>query len=248
MIRGTDPFGVLTQTLLPGEPQYAGTVRLLTTAYGYSDYDAINLSVEKRYSRGYSVRGGYSHGYTRGISGGQGDTPQFQKNAELHLDEMFGKNSVDRQHVFTMSGRMEVPKTRGLTLSGTLRAMTGSAITLQDDTLDADQNGILFEPLPAGTYSTTATYGMSDVEFDGKRNGAYGPGFMQIDLRLGYRARLGGRRTLDVFGEVFNLTDTANFGNPGTNRRVGTDFLRYTGLVGGTGFPRQLQLGLRLGF
>ena len=65
---------------------------------------------------------------------------------------------------------------------------------------------------------------------------------------MGYRARLGGRRTLDVFGEVFNMTDTANFGNPGTNRRVGTDFLRYTGLVGGTGFPRQLQLGLRFGF
>jgi hypothetical protein len=234
---------------LPGEPQYTSqTVRLLTTAYGYSNYDALNLSVEKRYSRGYSVRGGYSRGYTRGITGGQGDTPQFQKNADLHLDEMFGKNGVDREHVFTMSGRMEVPKTRGLTFSGTLRAMTGSAITLQDDTLDANQNGILFEPLPAGTYSTTATYGMSDVEFDGRRSGAYGPGFFQLDVRVGYRARLGGRRTLDIFGEVFNLTDRANFNNPGTNRRVATDFLRYTGLVGGTGFPRQLQLGLRLGF
>jgi hypothetical protein len=64
----------------------------------------------------------------------------------------------------------------------------------------------------------------------------------------GGRARLGGRRTLDVFGEAFNLTDRANFNNPGTNRRVATDFLRFTGLVGGTGFPRQLQLGLRLGF
>jgi hypothetical protein len=67
-------------------------------------------------------------------------------------------------------------------------------------------------------------------------------------VRVGYRARLGGRRTLDVFGEAFNVTDRANFGNPGTNRRVATDFLRYTGLVGGTGFPRQLQLGVRLGF
>jgi hypothetical protein len=248
VVRGTDPFRVLTQTLLPGEPQYVGTVRLLTTAYGYSNYDALNLSVEKRYSNGYSVRGGYSKGYTRGISGGQGDTPQFQKNDQLNADQMFGKNGVDRKHVFTMSGRMEIPKTRGLTFSGTLRAMTGSGMTLQDDNIDADQNGILFEPLPAGSYSTAATYGMTDVEFDGKRNGAYGPGYFQLDVRLGYRARLGGRRTLDIFGEAFNVTDRANFGNPGTNRRVATDFLRYTGLVGGTGFPRQLQLGLRLGF
>jgi hypothetical protein len=127
--------------------------------------------------------------------------------------------------------------------------MTGSAFTLQDDTFDANQNGILNEPLPAGTYSTAAEHGMSDVEANGDlRNGSYGPGFFQLDLRLGYRARLGGRRTLDIFGEVFNLTDTANFNNPGANRRVATDFLRYTGLVGGTGFPRQLQLGVRLGF
>jgi hypothetical protein len=248
VVRGTDPFGVLTGTLLPGEPQYAGTVRMLTTEHGWSNYDALNVSVEKRYSDGYSVRGGYSRGYTRGISGGQGDTPQFQKNADLHLDELFGKNGVDRNHVLTMSGRMEIPKTRGVTLSGTLRSMTGSAMTLQDDNFDADQNGILFEPLPAGSYSTAATHGMRDVEFDGRRNGAYGPGYFQIDLRLGYRARLGSRRTLDVFGEAFNLTDRANFGNPGTNRRVASDFLRYTGLVGGTGFPRQLQLGVRLGF
>jgi hypothetical protein len=249
IVRGTDPFGVLTRTLLPGEPQYASTVRLLTTQYGYSNYDALNVSVEKRYSNNYSVRGGYSKGYTRGITGGQGDTPQFQKNADLHLAESFGRNGVDRKHVFTMSGRMEIPKTHGVTLSGTLRAMTGSGITLQNDTLDKDQNGILFEPLPAGTYSTSAAYGMKDVEANGDlRNGSYGPGFMQLDMRVGYRARLGGRRTLDIFGEAFNLTNRANFGNPGTNQRVVADFLRFTGLVGGTGFPRQLQLGLRLGF
>jgi hypothetical protein len=250
VIRGTDPYGVLNATLRPGEPNYTSqTIRLLTTAYGYSNYDALNVSVEKRYSNNYSLRGGYSRGYTRGISGGQGDTPQFQKNAELNSEKSWGRNSVDRQHVFTMSGRMEIPKARGVTLSGTMRAMTGAAFTLQDDTFDVDQNGILNEPLPAGTYSTAAEHGMRDVEVNGDlRNGSYGPGFFQLDLRLGYRARLGGRRTLDIFGEAFNVTDRANFNNPGSNRRVATDFLRFTGLVGGTGFPRQLQLGVRLGF
>ena len=42
-----------------------------------------------------------------------------------------------------------------------------------------------------------------------------GPGFVQLDMRVGYRAGLGGRRTLDIFGEVFNVTDRANFTNPG---------------------------------
>ena len=48
---------------------------------------------------------------------------------------------------------------------------------------------------------------MRDVENTGGRNGAVGPGFMQLDMRVGYRARLGGRRTLDIFGEMFNVTD-----------------------------------------
>ena len=67
---------------------------------------------------------------------------------------------------------------------------------------------------------------------------------MQLDMRLGYRARLGARRTLDIFCEMFNVTDRANFTNPSGNRRVIADFLRLTGLVGGTGFPRQSQIGL----
>jgi hypothetical protein len=53
---------------------------------------------------------------------------------------------------------------------------------------------------------------------------------------------------LDAFVDVFNVTDRANFANPGGNRRVAGDFLRLATLVGVTGFPRQAQLGLRLGF
>ena len=92
---------------------------------------------------------------------------------------------------------------------------------------------------------------MAGVENEGGRNGARGPGFMQLDLRIGYRARIGSRRTLDIFYETFNVTDRANFANFGTangNRRQTTEFLRLSGLQGGTGFPRQSQIGLRLGF
>jgi hypothetical protein len=90
---------------------------------------------------------------------------------------------------------------------------------------------------------------MKDVESQGGRNGARGPGFMQLDLRLGYKLRLGGSRVLDAFVDVFNVTNRANFDNPASgNRRIQADFLRLNNLVGGTGFPRQLQLGLRLGF
>ncbi len=129
--------------------------------------------------------------------------------------------------------------------------MTGTPFTIRDDTLDTDRNRINFSPLPHGTYNPFAAAGeyvMTDVESEGGRNGARGPGFMQFDMRVGYRARLGARRTLDIFYETFNVTDRANFTNPNGNRRQTQDFLRLAGLQGGTGFPRQSQIGLRLGF
>ena len=69
---------------------------------------------------------------------------------------------------------------------------------------------------------------------------------MQIDVRAGYRARPRAGETLDLFFEVFNLTNEPNFANPGGDRRLGT-FLVPTSLAGG-GFPRQFQIGARLGF
>jgi hypothetical protein len=211
----------------------------------------MNVSIEKRYSHNFSARAAYSLGYSRGITAGQGDTPQLQTLADLHLDEYHARAGTDRTHNFVMSGRMEIPKTRGVTVSGTLRAMSGTPFTIQDDTLDSDRNRINFAPLPAGTYNpfpAAGQYVLTDVVSEGGRNGAEGPGFVQFDMRIGYRARLGGRRTLDIFFETFNVTDRANFTNPNGNRRQTGEFLRLSGLQGGTGFPRQSQIGLRLGF
>ena len=62
-----------------------------------------------------------------------------------------------------------------------------------------------------------------------------------------YRIKMGADfRGLDVFAEVFNLLDRANFTNPSGDRRLPT-FLVLNGLVAG-GFPRQLQIGARFGF
>jgi hypothetical protein len=243
-----DPFGLLNRSLAPGESPYVGTVRLITTKYGYSNYDALNISVEKRHSTFWNIRGAYSLGYSRGVSLNQADTPQLQVGTDLKLKEYESPAAVDRRHNLVISGRVEVPRTRGLTLSGTSRMMSGSPFTIQDTNTDADQNGILFDPLPAGTYSGTFQDSLQNIRNKGGRNGARGPGFMQIDLRAGYRIKLESQRAIDVFVEVFNLTNHANFTNPSGDRRNAADFLRLRGLVANSGFPRQAQLGLRFGF
>jgi Carboxypeptidase regulatory-like domain len=246
-----DPYGILNASLEPGEAAYTNTIRLRTTKYGYSTYDAMNLSVEKRYRNNWSLRGAYSLSYSRGVTTGQETTPDLQVGTDLRLDEWYAPAGTDRRHNFVASGRVEVPRTRGLGISGTLRMLSGTPFTIQDDTIDTDMNRINFQPLPEGTYNAFAAAGphvMKDVKSDGGRNGARGPGFVQLDMRAGYKLRLKSRRVLDAFVDVFNVTNRANFTNPSGNRRVQADFLRLSGLAGGTGFPRQLQLGLRFGF
>ena len=116
---------------------------------------------------------------------------------------------------------------------------------MQDPNLDNDRNGILFEPLPAGTYSGTGSDAIT-VDSKGGRNGARGPNFFQADVRLGYRFKLGGHRTAELFGECFNVTNKANFDNP-TGDRFSTNFLRLTGLRAGAN-PRTAQFGARFAF
>ena len=84
------------------------------------------------------------------------------------------------------------------------------------------------------------------MENKGGRNGARGPTYSELDLRVGYRLRAGGVRTLDLFAEIFNVTDEPNFNNPTGDMRS-PSFLTAGSLFGG-GIPRQLQVGARLGF
>jgi hypothetical protein len=105
--------------------------------------------------------------------------------------------------------------------------------------------------VPAGTYSGTAPDSMKNVEYSGGRNGAVGPDYFQLDMRAGWRKKVGAQKALEVFLDIFNITNRANFDNPtaaNSDRRIPTSFLVLTNLRGGGGFPRQAELGFRFVF
>jgi hypothetical protein len=80
----------------------------------------------------------------------------------------------------------------------------------------------------------------------GGRNGAYGPGFFKLDLRLGYTVNVADQRRIELFGEIFNVTNRANFANP-SGDRANANFLRMTNLSTSTN-PRLVQFGARYSF
>ena len=246
----TTRTGTLTRTDLEGIAQslglspFPGSVQIRDNV-GTMQYDGLNLALEKRYSHNFSGRVSYAIGKARGdVNGGLPDTANFQFLDDLNLDMNEGPTGSDRTHNFVLSFSGMVPKTGGLTVSGVYRALSGTPLTIQDTNFDPDRNGILFDPLPAGTYSGTGANAIT-VENDGRpqrraRSRASSSSTCASAIACG-----SGRRARSTSSARSSTsTDRANFDNPTGDRRSG-QFLVPTTLRGG-GFPRQFQIGARL--
>ena len=171
-----------TGTVVRPDPNFVAAV-ITSQNLGWQDYDSILLAVEKRFSRGYSFRTAYTYGKSWGnvASNNAANPMQVGDQLNLHLNEQ--PSSVDRPHNLVVSGTLEVPRTGGLRISGISRYTSGAAFTISDSSVDPDRNGILTDPLPAGTYSGT---GLNAITVDNKGgiNGARLPNVFQLDLRL----------------------------------------------------------------
>jgi hypothetical protein len=240
-----DAFGALGET-------YNDRVWVMDNS-GYNDYQALNLSLEKRYANNWSGRVSYSLSKSTGTAENQDDKNTYQTLTNLNLDNWKGPSQVDRRHVVSLNGRAEIPKTKGTYVTSTLRYMSGAPFSIINTNIDADQNGELTDPSPAGTYSGTAPNSMLNVENKGGRNGAIGPDYFQLDLRAGWRGRIRRDQAIELFLDMFNITNRANWNNPtnsGANadQRLTATFLALNSLRGGSGFPRQAQVGVRYTF
>ncbi|MBI2150370.1 MAG: TonB-dependent receptor [Acidobacteria bacterium] len=234
-----------TATIDRVNPNFVRSVLLLVNT-GSFDYDSLQAQIEKRFSNRFAVRGSYtvSKGFGN-TSLGDAEQSSFQLLDDMRLDLNEGPTNIDRRHNVVVSGTLDVPGTGGLRLSGVARAYSGTPFTIQDSNTDPDRNGILFDPLPPGSYSATRANGIT-VENKGGRNGAYGPGFFQLDLRAGYKFNLRETTNLEIFSEVFNLTNRSNFNSPSGDRRS-TTYLVPTSLRG-NGPTRTAQFGIRVSF
>jgi hypothetical protein len=84
------------------------------------------------------------------------------------------------------------------------------------------------------------------------RNAVYGPGFRNVDLSITKNTPMGGKMRTQLRIEVFNLFNTANYGQPGRIVTVGSTSL---GVITNTRFPtgdsgsaRQVQFAAKVLF
>lgn len=227
---------------------------------GTSEYDGLNFAVEKRYSNNWGARLSYALGHSRGntfeqygTNGPSLDGTQTQVLGDLNLAENHQDSETDRRHILTLTGNTELPG--GITASAVFRYMTELPFTLYNSTIDTNRNGSLWDPLAPGTYSGTGanpitveqTQGSCEmINAIGCQASARSANYIQLDLRFGYRLRPRLSDTLDIYLDVVNLSNRANF-NPANGNQNSGSFLNYTSLRGG-GFPRQANFGVRYGF
>lgn len=128
--------------------------------------------------------------------------------------------------------------------------MSRTPFTIFNSTIDADQNGINFDPIAAGAYTGTRIFANGEM-LDFKVENACGvnvarlPGFFRVDLRAAYKFNFTERINAGFTFEVFNVTNRTNY-----------DELSVSGDVSQSTFlipliakpPRTLQLGFRVAF
>lgn len=233
---------------------------------GESNYVGLDLSAEKRWSKGYSARLAYTVSDARDqapehLSASSG-RPQDTNN----LDAWEGPSDFDVRHRFVGNFVAELPFGEGKpwlqsgigshilggwVVSGIYTARTGRPFTVTQGSLEgaAWVPNLTGDPKGAETFESwfnkdaytrvpAGTFGNAG------RNSLRGPGFATFDVTLQRRLRFTERVAATLRWDVFNVFDRANFGNPNGDITSTT-----AGVISSlAGDPRLMQFSIRIHF
>ena len=235
-----------------------------------SSYQALWVTVQKRYSAGLQFSGSYTWSKSIDENSRNIQGVVVQDSYNLHGDR--GLSDYDARHRFVLSAVYDLPFhsnkfVDGWQLSLIQTLQSGNPINFHTNfntltgagTLRPVVNGpVVAGYSPATNRSATFINYVSLSAFPKQgnvfgnlgRNVVIGPGFENLDFSLVKNVKLYERATLQIRGDAFDLLNQTNFGQP--NSTLGSSTF---GLINNTRFPtgdsgssRQLQLALKLLF
>ena len=223
---------------------------------GKSRYRGVDLSLEKRFSRGHSYRVSYTIGDQRDNTPEHlsAASPRPQNTSDLDAWEAPGDNDIRHRFVGSFIANLPLgqhPIARDWLVAGILTTHTGRPFTVSQGSLEgagwvpnrvAETDGQKtvdnwfnasdFQVVPAGAFGNAG------------RNGLRGPGWMTFDLSLQRRVAFTDALAATLRFDVFNLTNRTNFGNPNADITAGNR-ATITSLAGDS---RSIQFSARLEF
>jgi outer membrane receptor protein involved in Fe transport len=257
-------------TKLAPYPNLGGFIEY-TDQDGTSKYDGLEVTFERRFSRGYGFRAAYTLSKATDNSGEHlftGGSPSFLQNA-LDRNSWEGPSDQDTRHRFAGNWIFDLPFGEGrkwlssgagakilggFTYSGIVTARTGRPFTVTQSSNNVGQS-MTGLPNRVGDgegqktvdawFDVTAFQAVTSGTFGNSgRNILRGPGLVNVDTALDRRFTFAGGRSFAVRWEVFNLFNTVQLGLPNSNI---SDNARGT-ISRLAGDPRVMQLAFRLMF
>ena len=234
----------------------------------WSQYNAMQLTLNRRFSRGFTVNSNYTLASVVG-NFGEELIPYFMNQdpalVEGRLDQM-------RRHRFVTSWVLDIPDLgtdntvvravlNGWQLTGIVQYQSGSPYTITSgadisrDGIDGDRaktTGTSPDP-PAGSDQTVwfnpAAFAAGDVgTFGTVGKGVYtGPSTYSWDMGLFKMMGLGNDMSMQFRAEFFNVFNQVNLDNPATAVNSAS-FGRITNTHPNAGEPRIIQFGLKFVF
>jgi hypothetical protein len=238
---------------------------------GIAQYHGVLVRLEKRFSRGVQFLASYA---LAGFEGSNGT--EFSGNGFNNDDwfENYGPMRTDQRHVLNLSGSLDLPWQFRASFSVAVHSRPPFSAYLNgvDFNGDGTQNdllpGVRVNQFNRGlgkndlaqlvqTYNNEVanrqtTGGQTAPLLTLPVNYGFHDSFFTQDLRLSRTFSLKSERVrLVLFGEVFNLFNTANLvqydGNIANPAEFGKPGARFS-QVFGSGGPRAFQLGMRVNF
>ena len=250
-----------------------GVIRLSENS-GRSEYNALQISLDRRYKGGFKFGAAYTLGHSKDNASGKRDVifNTFDDSG------MWGNSSFDRRHVFNFYYIYDLPFYQkdptsllgrtlgGWQISGSTFMRTGTPlwVTRGDDVAgvgdtfaqpynlvgdpESNSNGKLSEgaALDSNYWFNPAAYARPSTGTFGNspRNNMYGPGQYQWDIALFKNVAVKAGHSLQFRAEIFNFLNHANLNNPSTDP-TSSSFGRVTAKDNSR---RDVQLSLRYTF
>jgi hypothetical protein len=243
---------------------------------GIAEYKGLLVRLEKRFSRRTQFLVSYALGSYTGSNGSPGANTPGNTSPGFNHDnwfENYGPLPSDRRHILNLSGFVDLPWRFQVAFS--VSAYSRPPLTAFVSGVDFNGDGTVIDLLP-GTRVNQFNRGLDkddlarlveryNQEFARRQmpigtappvalpaDYAFNDNFFTQDLRLSRSFSFGKERLrLSLFGEVFNLFNTANLvdysGNIATTATFGQPTRRFD-QVFGSGGPRAFQLGARVSF
>jgi hypothetical protein len=248
------------------------------TTSGKARYLGLLVRAEKRFGRGLQLRVSYAFGSFVGNNGTATGTTEDAAGRATGFNnddwnENYGPLPTDFRHVLNLAGTIALPF--GVRLAANLSAHGRPPFSAYVAGMDFNGDGTNNDLLPGSrvnqfnrgldtadlvrlvsdyndTIAGTQTAGGQQAPvLTLPDHFAFNDNFATLDVRLERPFAIGPSVHLTAIVEIFNVLNTANFTNYGSNLAAPSSFgqpLSRVGQAFGSGGPRSAQLGLRLNF